>query len=318
MRALVTGVAGFVGSHLAEALVARGDTVRGIDCFSPYYERAVKESNLASLRISPRFEIVEADLRAVDLAEMLDGIDVVFHQSAQPGVRHSWSTGFDDYVGHNIVATQQLLETILTARPSVRVVYASSSSVYGKQERYPTRETDVPAPFSPYGVTKLAAEHLCRLYAANWNLHTTSLRYFTVYGPRQRPDMSIHRLCEAALAAEAFPRYGDGTQIREFTYVDDIVRANILAADNDIPPGRVMNVSGGGEISLNDLVALIEALSGEPVKIETRAAQAGDAPRNGGAIDVAQVLLGWEPRVALRDGVAAQLAWHRSREQLAS
>jgi nucleoside-diphosphate-sugar epimerase len=197
-------------------------------------------------------------------------------------------------------------------------VYASSSSVYGKQERYPTRETDVPAPFSPYGVTKLAAEHLCTLYAANWNLHTTSLRYFTVYGPRQRPDMSIHRLCEAALTAEAFPRYGDGTQIREFTYVDDIVRANILAADSDIPPGRFMNVSGGSELSLNDLVALIETLSGEPVKIETRAAQAGDAPRNGGAIDVAQVLLGWEPRVALRDGVAAQLAWHRSREQFTS
>jgi nucleoside-diphosphate-sugar epimerase len=318
VHALVTGAAGFVGSHLAEALIARGDTVLGIDCFTPYYDRRVKESNLASLRIAPRFEFLEADLRTMDLAAVFDGIDVVFHQAAQAGVRHSWSTGFNDYVGHNVLATQLLLETILTVRPSVRVVYASSSSVYGNQDRYPTRETDVPAPFSPYGVTKLAAEHLCTLYAANWNLHTTALRYFTVYGPRQRPDMSIYRLCEAALHAEAFPRYGDGSQVREFTFVDDIVRANLLAADTDIPPGRFMNVSGGGEITLNELVALVESLSGEPVKIETRAAQAGDASRNGGATDVAQVLLRWEPRVGLRDGVAAQLAWHRSREQVAS
>src|SRR5262245_13890429 len=235
MHALVTGAAGFVGSTLVDALLAAGDTVLGVDCFTPYYDPAVKQANLAGARGHAAFEFADADLRTADIESMLDGVDVVYHQSAQPGVRLSWSDGFADYVAQNVGVTQRLLEALRVARPSARLVYACSSSVYGNQPRYPTTEDDLPRPHSPYGVTKLAGEHLCGLYADNWGLRTISLRYFTVYGPRQRPDMSIARLCEAALRRETFPRYGDGAQIREFTYVGDIVRGNLAAATADLP-----------------------------------------------------------------------------------
>jgi len=318
VRAVVTGVAGFVGSHLAEALIARGDTVVGVDCFTPYYRRADKEANLTALRESDCFSLVEADLRTAPMTPFLDQTDVVFHQAAQAGVRLSWSDGFADYVGHNVLATQRLLEGVLATRQPIRIVYASSSSVYGNQPRYPTTETDLPRPYSPYGVTKLAAEHLCGLYAENWGVRTVSLRYFTVFGPRQRPDMSIQRLCESVLRGRPFPRYGDGTQVREFTYVDDIVRANLAAASADVAPGTFMNVAGGAEITLNDLIDLVGELAGTPVSVEPNDAQAGDAIRNGGAIDRARELLGWEPTTSLRDGVAAQLDWNRSRVEFAS
>jgi UDP-glucuronate 4-epimerase len=313
MRALVTGAAGFVGSHLVDALLERGDGVRGVDCFTPYYGRAAKDANLAAARLLPGFELVDADLRTAELAPLVDGVDVVFHQAAQAGVRLSWTDGFGDYVGHNVLATHRLLEVVRTVSPTARVVYASSSSVYGNQARYPTHEEDLPRPYSPYGVTKLAAEHLCGVYAENWGVRTVSLRYFTVFGPRQRPDMSIYRLCEAALAGHAFPRFGDGRQIREFTYVDDIVAGNLAAADRDIAPGTVANLAGGGEITLNELIELVGTLAGTAVKIDEQPAQAGDAFRNGGAIDRARTLFGWEPGVGLRDGIAAQLAWHQLR-----
>jgi UDP-glucuronate 4-epimerase len=313
VRALVTGAAGFVGSHLAEALLDRGDTVLGVDCFTPYYDRATKEANVARAGANERFELAEADLRTCDVEALLSDVDAVFHQAAQAGVRLSWSDGFADYVGHNVLATQRLLEAVQRARPSARVVYASSSSVYGNQARYPTVETDLPKPFSPYGVTKLAAEHLCGLYAENWGVHTVALRYFTVFGPRQRPDMSIHRLCRAAVDGSRFPRYGDGTQIREFTYVSDIVAGNLAAADGDVAPGTFVNLAGGAEITLNDLIALVGEIAGAPVAIDPGPKQAGDSFRNGGAIDRARELLGWSPQVSLRDGIAAQIAWHRAR-----
>lgn len=309
MRALVTGAAGFVGSHLSDTLLARGDTVVGVDCFTPYYARERKTANVPT---AAGFELVEADLRTADVAALLDGIDVVFHQAAQPGVRLSWNDGFEAYVAHNVLATQRLLEAALTITPRPRVVYASSSSVYGNQPRYPTRETDLPAPRSPYGVTKLAAEHLCVLYATNFGLATLSLRYFTVFGPRQRPDMSIHRLCESALHGKAFPRYGDGMQVREFTYIDDIVRANLLAAEADVAPGEVLNIAGGGEIALNDLIDLVGELAGSPVRIDAQPAMPGDSLRNGGAIDRAHELLGWTPEAPLRAGLERQLQWHRA------
>lgn len=315
MRAVVTGVAGFVGSHLADALLARGDTVVGVDCFTPYYDRVDKEHNVAAAVAHDGFELVEADLRTTDLAVLLDDVDVVFHQAAQAGVRLSWSDGFADYVGHNVLATQRVLEAVQRARPMARVVYGSSSSVYGNQPRYPATETDLPRPFSPYGVTKLAAEHLCGLYAENWGVHSVSLRYFTVFGPRQRPDMSIHRLCDAAIRGTAFPRYGDGTQTREFTYVDDIVAGNLAAADRDVAAGTYVNLAGGAEITLNDLIALVGDIAGAPVTVDPEATQPGDSFRNGGAIGRARDVLGWEPRVSLRDGIAAQVAWHRSRSR---
>jgi UDP-glucuronate 4-epimerase len=313
MRALVTGAAGFVGSSLADALLARGDTVRGVDCFTPYYETAEKERNVAAARAHPQFEFVDADLRTAAIEPLLDGVDAVFHQAAQAGVRLSWSGGFADYVGHNVLATQRLLEAVVAARPTARVVYASSSSVYGNQPRYPTQESDLPKPYSPYGVTKLAAEHLCGLYAENWNVATFSLRYFTVFGPRQRPDMSIHRLCEAAIHGTPFPRYGDGTQIREFTFVDDIVRGNLLAAECDAASGSYCNLAGGSEVTLSELIDLVGDLAGSPVQLDQQARQAGDAFRNGGSIERAGALLGWAPEVSLRDGVRAQLEWHRAR-----
>jgi nucleoside-diphosphate-sugar epimerase len=313
VRALVTGAAGFVGSHLADTLLARGDTVLGVDCFTPYYDRAAKEQNVAAARAHDRFELVEADLRTGDVEALLSDVDVVFHQAAQAGVRLSWSDGFADYVGHNVLVTQRLLEAVQRARPGARVVYASSSSVYGNQERYPTVETDLPQPFSPYGVTKLAAEHLCGLYAENWGVHTVSLRYFTVFGPRQRPDMSIHRLCQAAVDGSTFPRFGDGSQIREFTYVSDIVAGNLAAGECDVAPGTYLNLAGGAEITLNELIALVGDVAGSPVAVEPEERKAGDSFRNGGATDRARELLGWSPQMPLRDGIAAQIAWHRSR-----
>jgi UDP-glucuronate 4-epimerase len=313
MRALVTGAAGFIGSHLAETLLARGDAVLGVDCFTPYYASAEKEQNLTTARSHAKFEFVDADLRTAAIEPLLDGVDVVFHQAAQAGVRLSWADGFGDYMGHNVLATQRLLEAVVTACPGARVVYASSSSVYGNQPRYPAREDDVPKPFSPYGVTKLAGEHLCGLYAENWGVSTVSLRYFTVFGPRQRPDMSIHRLCEAAIHGIPFPCYGDGSQIREFTFVDDIVRGNLLGAERDVAPGSYCNLAGGGDITLSELIALVGDVAGAPVKIDRQPRQAGDAFRNGGSISRARDLLGWAPEVSLRDGVIAQLAWHRSR-----
>ena len=316
-RVLVTGAAGFVGSHLVEQLLDDGHDVVGVDCFTPYYSPDAKRAALAGAHESDRFELIEADLREAELRSLLEGVDTVFHQAAQPGVRLSWSDGFSEYASHNVLATQRLLEAAHDTEVR-RFVYASSSSVYGNQERYPTVETDLPRPYSPYGVTKLAAEHLCGLYAENWGLSTVALRYFTVFGPRQRPDMSIHRLCEAVGTGASFPRFGDGTQVREFTYVADIVAANLAAAAADVAPGTVVNIAGGGEITLNDLIALVGQLAGTDVVIEDHPAQAGDAKRNGAATDLAEQLLGWTPQVSLRDGIAAQLAWHDARRAMAA
>ena len=312
MRALVTGVAGFIGSTLADALLARGDHVVGVDCFTPYYDRAAKEANLASARHADRFEVVEADLRTDAIEPLVEGMDVVFHQAAQPGVRLSWSDGFGDYVGHNVLATQRLLEAV-KATQSAKVVYASSSSVYGNAPAYPTTEDDLPRPHSPYGVTKLAAEHLCNLYAANWGVPTISLRYFTVYGPRQRPDMAFHRLLDAALSGGSFPLFGDGSAVRDFTFVGDAVQANLAAADRDTVPGTVVNVAGGSSIAMRELLVLAGEVVGAPVEVEQLPNQPGDVARTGGTIDRAQRLLGWEPITDLRAGLTAQADWHRAR-----
>ena len=248
MRVLVTGAAGFIGSQLAETLAAAGDDVVGIDAMTDYYDVGVKRAHVASLtEAGVRF--VEADLRYSDLAPFVEGVQVVHHQAAQPGVRNSWAERFTDYDGHNILGTQRLLEAARHAGVH-RFVYASSSSVYGNAATYPTIEETVPAPFSPSGVTKLAAEHLCRAYALNFGLATVALRYFTVYGPRQRPDMSIHRLIEAALDGTTFPRFGDGTQVRELTHVTDAIVAARLGASAEVKPGAVFNISGGSPIVL--------------------------------------------------------------------
>jgi len=309
---LVTGAAGFIGSQLVDALLADGHEVVGVDAFTPYYDRATKESNLATARPHERFRFVEADLRDADLAPLLDGVDVVFHQAAQPGVRLSWSDGFATYDACNVLATQRLLEAARQAGVR-RGVYASSSSVYGNADRYPVDESDLPKPHSPYGVTKLAAEHLCGLYAANHGVSTVALRYFTVYGPRQRPDMAFHRLIESALDGEPFPLYGDGSHVRDFTYVGDVVRANALAGQADVPAGTVVNVCAGGSIAMRDVIDAVGEAVGSPVPVERHPEQPGDVQRTGGSGEAARRLLGWEPRTTLLDGIAAQVAWHRAR-----
>jgi nucleoside-diphosphate-sugar epimerase len=304
MRAVVTGAAGFIGSTLADALLAGGNDVVGIDCLTPYYDESVKRANLPR---HDRFTLVEADLRSADLGPMLAGADVVFHQAAQPGVRLSWSSGFGEYVSHNVLATQRLLEAAVAVQTR-RVVYASSSSVYGQAPSYPTSETDLPSPHSPYGVTKLAGEHLCGLYAANWGVSTVSLRYFTVYGPRQRPDMAMHRVLSAGLAGESFPLFGDGSAVRDFTFVGDVVAANVAAADADVAPGTVVNVAGGGEIAMTALLELAGDVLGTSIDVDRQPPQPGDVARTGGSIERARDLLGWVPRVGLREGLEAHVA----------
>jgi nucleoside-diphosphate-sugar epimerase len=313
---MVTGAAGFIGSHLTEELARSGWEVRAIDSLTDYYDRAQKRANLAEVLKHPRVEHLALDLRVDDLRAALDGVDAVFHQAGQPGVRASWDQ-FQSYVDHNVVATHRLLDAVRDS-PVARLVYASSSSVYGDAAAYPTLEGTVPNPQSPYGVTKLAAEHLCGVYGRNFGVPVVSLRYFTVYGPRQRPDMAMHRLIEAALSGEAFPMYGDGSQVRDFTFVSDVVRANVAAAGADVPPGTVVNIAGGGAVTLAEVVSIVEAITGSSIRLERRDAAAGDVGRTGGGIEAARRLLGWSPEVSVPEGLARQVDWHRARDMAAA
>jgi UDP-glucuronate 4-epimerase len=307
MRALVTGGAGFVGSHLSERLLADGAEVVAVDCFTDYYARAIKERNLGGLRGTPRYRFVEADLNAMDLAAVLEGVTHVFHLAAQAGVRKSWGRDFQTYTTLNIDATQRLLEACV-GRPIERVVYASSSSVYGDAVTMPMREDAMVQPVSPYGVTKLAAEHLCQLYHVNHGVQTVSLRYFTVYGPRQRPDMGFHRFFSAVLDGRPLVQYGDGLQTRDFTFIADIVTATTTAAVRGTP-GRVYNIGGGSRVSLRDVFDLIARVSGRPVQIDHQPAQKGDMRDTYADTARARDDLGFVPSVDLATGLAAMYSW---------
>ena len=313
MRALVTGAAGFIGSHLVERLMSDGHAVLAVDCLTDYYDVSQKLANIDVLAATVGCEVVRRDLKSCDLDELLD-VDVVFHQAGQPGVRASWASGFASYVEENVLVTQRLLEAA-KGRDLQRFVFASSSSVYGDAATYPTRETDLPRPQSPYGVTKLSAEHLCGVYARNWGVPAVSLRYFTVYGPRQRPDMATHRLIEAAFSGEEFPMFGDGSQVRDFTYVRDVIEANVLASSEPVPPGTVINVAGGSSTTLLRLIEMVGELAGRPVNVERLPVVAGDVERTGGSTERAAELLGWYPTVDLRDGLEEQVTWHRLRRE---
>ncbi len=312
MRAMVTGVAGFVGSTLAERLIADGHEVLGIDSFLPYYPRAIKERNLLALRDQPRFTFIEGDLNALDLRGLLASVEVVFHQAAQAGVLASWGDTFGTYVDSNIRAMQRLLEAARDQPALRRFVYASSSSIYGDTPDLPARETGLPAPVSPYGVTKLAGEHLCHLYATNFGVPAVSLRYFTVYGPRQRPDMGIHRFIRATLTGQPITIYGDGSQTRDFTFITDIVAANLATAARPLALGSVYNTGGGSRISVTDLVDLIQEIAGQRTSIEHIAKQAGDAEHTAADLTAARRDLGFAPQVGHREGLAAQIAWQRA------
>ena len=307
--ALVTGAAGFIGSHLCEALVARGFEVTGVDCFTDYYDPAIKRRNVAGLLAGPRFTLLTLDLSVDDFAALPQAPRYVFHQAAQPGVRAAWGAAFSEYTRHNVLATQRLLEH-LKGSAVEKVVVASSSSVYGDAERMPTGEYDLPRPFSPYGVTKLAAEHLALLYARNFRVPAVALRYFTVYGPRQRPDMGFHKFIRAMLRGEEIGVYGDGEQTRDFTFVADAVAANLAAAEKGVP-GRAYNVGGGSRVSVNRVLEALGEIAGAPPKVAHGPAQPGD-PRDTGA-DIARARgdLGWSPAVALSDGLARQYAWQK-------
>ena len=310
MRVVVTGAAGFIGSHLSERLLAARHEVVGIDCFADYYEREWKEKNLEASRSHDRFQFEEADLVDAGLGPLLADAEVVYHLAGQPGVRPSWGNQFDRYVRDNIIATQRLLEA-LKEIPIKRLVFAGSSSVYGDAEKFPTKETALPRPVSPYGVTKLAAEHLTHLYTRNFGIPAVSVRYFTVYGPRQRPDMAFSRFMHALIAGEDIEVFGDGEQTREFTYVSDAVDGTIKASSADVV-GQIFNLGGGSRVTVNKVLATLEEISGMTVRRQNLPAAPGDPRHTGASINLARERLGWEPRVSLREGLAKQWEWFRS------
>jgi UDP-glucose 4-epimerase len=306
-RVVVTGAAGFIGSHLCERLLADGHEVVGIDSFSSYYEPKRKEQNLEAARAHGSFTLVQADLVSADLTHALSDATVVFHLAGQPGVRPSWGSQFDRYVQDNIVATQRLLES-LRGIPIKRLVFASSSSVYGDAEMFPTKETALPRPVSPYGMTKLAAEHLAFVYMRNFDIPATSLRYFTVYGPRQRPDMAFFRFMEALVENQEIEIFGDGEQTREFTYVSDAVDGTVKAASADVV-GQIINLGGGSRVTVNRVLDTLEDISRIKVRRQHLPAAPGDPRHTGASINLARERLGWEPRISLREGLTKQWQW---------
>jgi nucleoside-diphosphate-sugar epimerase len=307
MKAMVTGVAGFVGSTLADRLIESGAEVVGIDCFTDYYPRRMKERNIAGLRGCDRFRFVESRIQDADLVALLRDCTHVFHLAAQAGVRKSWGRDFAVYTRNNIEATQVLLEAC-TKLSLDRIVYASSSSVYGDDTPMPFREDALPHPVSPYGVSKLAAEQLCYLYHVNFGLPTVSLRYFTVYGPRQRPDMGFHKFLRATILGEPITVYGDGEQTRDFTFVADAVSATVAAATRGVP-GRVYNIGGGSRVSINQVFDMIGRVTGRRPQLHVDPAQKGDMRHTYADTSLARTDLAFAPTVGLEDGIAAEYRW---------
>ena len=309
MKALVTGAAGFIGSTLAERLLQEGAEIVGLDSFTDYYPREIKESNLAGLRQQSRFRFIEARLQDADLTRLLADRTHVFHLAAQAGVRKSWGRDFAVYTTNNVEATQILLEACVGLKLE-RLVYASSSSVYGDHVPMPMREDALPRPVSPYGVSKLAAEHLCTLYHANYGVPAVSLRYFTVYGPRQRPDMGFHKFLRAAIRKEPITLYGDGEQTRDFTYVHDAVTATIAAARRGVA-GRVYNIGGGSRVSVNQVLEIVGRLAGRALPVTIDPAQKGDMRHTYADTVMARADLEFAPAFDLERGLAAEYHWLR-------
>jgi len=304
MKALVTGCGGFIGSHLVDKLLEQGYEVMGIDCFTDYYPRGIKEANISNALKNKNFKLIEGDI--LNMGEYPE-VDYVFHLAAQAGVRASWGKSFEIYTRNNVEATQKLLE-FYKDREIKKFVYASSSSVYGDAE-LPMREDSLLKPVSPYGVTKLAGENLCYLYWKNYNVPTVSLRYFTVYGPRQRPDMAIHKFVEAILNNEEITVFGDGTQTRDFTFVDDAVEANLLAAETDLV-GEVFNIGGGSKIGVNELIKKIEEINRKEARIKYIEKQKGDVKDTLADTSRAKELLNWKTKVNIDEGLKKYIKWY--------
>jgi len=304
----VTGVAGFIGSHLAETLLSQGHSVIGMDTFTPYYSRDIKEKNLESFKSNPQFTFLEDDvLTAINLSDIIAGVDAVFHEAAQAGVLYSWGKDFDKYTQNNILATQRILEACKDTHIK-KLVFASSSSVYGNATQLPMSENQELNPISPYGLTKLACEHLCRIYNTNFSVPVICLRYFTVYGPRQRPDMAINKFFNNILTEKPIDLYGDGSQTRDFTYVSDIVDATIAASEcsSDF---EIMNIGGGSTVTVKELITHIESLSGKTALINHIDNQKGDMKHTHADISKAKKIIQYEPKVSLEKGLDLYLAW---------
>jgi len=305
MRALVTGCAGFIGSHLTDRLLRAGYEVVGIDCFTDYYPTEIKKANISQARQQPNFRFIEENLLDIE-EDKIPQVDRIFHLAAQAGVRGSWGKSFEVYARNNIEATQRLLE-LYKGRKIQKFVYSSSSSVYGDVE-LPMKEDSLLKPVSPYGVTKLAAENLCSLYFRNYRIPVISLRYFTVYGPRQRPDMAINKFVRAVLDGEKITVYGDGEQRRDFTYVDDVVEANLLAAKSDAV-GEAVNVGGGDAITVNQMIKVMGKIIGKEAELEYVESQRGDVRETLADINKAREILNWKPGVKIEQGLARYIAW---------
>ncbi|MBD2137175.1 GDP-mannose 4,6-dehydratase [Anabaena sp. FACHB-1237] len=311
-KIIVTGAAGFIGSHLVEALLKQGNEVIGIDQFNDYYDPFFKWKNISNFQNLANFTLIEGDIQSLEWQPLLEDVEVIYHQAAQAGVRSSWGKSFAAYTERNINATQVLLEAVKDAKSLKRLVFASSSSIYGDAESLPTNEEITPLPVSPYGITKLAAENLCRIYYKNFGVPYVSLRYFTVYGPRQRPDMAFHKFLKAVLNDQAIPVYGDGKQTREFTFVADIVAANLAAAIVPDAVGENFNIGGGSHVVLTEVLETMAEVVGRPIKRHYIEKMLGDARHTAADISKAQRILGYQPQVSLRSGLNQEWEWIQS------
>jgi UDP-glucose 4-epimerase len=311
-KSIVTGVAGFIGSHLVEALLNQGEQVIGIDQFNDYYDPALKRQNISSFENHPNFKLIEADIQSLDWAALLADVEIVYHLAAQAGVRASWGDGFRAYTERNINATQIMLEAAKDAKHLKRFVYASTSSVYGDAETLPTSESICPQPVSPYGITKLAAERLCGLYYKNFKVPFTALRYFSVYGPRQRPDMAFHKFFKSVLVEQPIPIYGDGQQTRDFTFVGDVVAGNLAAAKVPEAVGEIFNIGGGSRVGLMQIIDTMEQIVSRPIRKNYLEPAMGDARHTAADVSKARKILGYEPKVSLREGLTQEWNWIQS------
>jgi nucleoside-diphosphate-sugar epimerase len=314
MRVLITGVAGFIGSHLAERLINGGYEVLGVDSFLDYYPKSIKENNLKGLLAQSGFEFIQGDIAELDLNGIIAGVDAVFHQAALAGVRASWGSRFGEYVNNNVLGTQLLLEASKD-KGLKKFIYASSSSVYGDALDFPITENSPLRPVSPYGVTKLAGEHLASLYHSGYGVPTVSLRYFTVYGPRQRPDMAFHKFIRAVSCGDEIEIYGTGEQTRDFTFVSDAVEANLQAL-SACKTGEIYNIGGGSRIMLSDTIKIIEEVTGRTANIKYTDTQRGDAKHTFADISKAGNDLSYSPSVNIRDGISKHYDWLLENKEL--
>jgi UDP-glucuronate 4-epimerase len=308
MNILVTGACGFIGTNLCQSLLEDGHFVTGADAFTTNYERSKKRANYDDLAGFKNFTLLECDLLEVNLAPIVEGVDIIFHLAGQPSVHNSWGEDFQVYSNRNITLTQKLLSAARQVK-TARFVNSSSSSIYGRVTSAPTKESDEKQPISPYGVTKLAAENLVTLYGSEFGLSTVSLRYFTVFGPRQRPDMAFNKLIEAGSKGSRFPLHGDGSQIRDFTFVGDVVEANKLAAFSEVSPGSVFNIGGGSPISMREAIVMLEEIMGLRFQIESSPLGPGNPKLTAADCTAANSNLGWTPKMGIYEGLRTQVAW---------